>query len=614
MCIATHGTDSGMKQLRRPLTPQQRPLATGLATTLLLGALGAALPLQAQTISPTPPDPSAELRRQEERTQALRQREEAAVDVKSPALRPDATRLPTDESPCFRIDQLQIGVTDSATAVAGAGAREQPGTDLGWLTDALNGPRGDDSPLRKCLGARGIALLLQRAQDALLQRGLVTSRVLAQEQDLRGGTLALTLVPGRVNAIRFKEGAAPGVGLANAVPIQRGGILNLRDVEQGLENLKRVPTAEADIQIEPAQGNAAPGQSDLVISYQQAAPVRFSLALDDSGSKGTGVYQGSATLSLDNPLALSDLFYVTASHDLGGGEPGARGTRGHTLHYSLPLGYWLLGATFSSSRYFQDIAGLNQRYVYSGTSENTELQLSRLVYRDAVRKTSLRLKAWQRKSNNFIDDTEVQVQRRVVGGWELGANHKESLGDATLEASLAYKRGTGDFDAIAAPEEAFNEGTAKFGLWSLDANASLPFQALNQRLRYSAALHVQDNSTPLTAQDRMAIGGRYSVRGFDGESSLAAERGWTLRNELSVALGASGHEAYLGLDAGEVSGPSSERLLGNTLSGAVLGLRGSFKRFQTQLQYELFVGAPLYQPAGFRTAQTTAGFSLSLSF
>lgn len=581
---------------------------------LLLAAVVAVPPAHAQSAVPTPPDPNLELRRQEERTQALRQREEQSVDVKSATAPTEAARLPTHESPCFRIDQLQINVANSAVTAGQAANRALPGGDLAWLTDAMNGPAHDDSPLRKCLGTQGIALVLKRGQDALLQRGFVTSRVLAPAQDLSSGTLALTLLAGHVDAIRFKEAGAHGVRLSNTVPVQSGDILNLRDIEQGLENLKRVPTAEADIQIEPAQGNAAPGQSDLVISYQQASPVRLSISLDDSGSKGTGVYQGSATLSLDNLAGLGDLFYVTASHDLGGGHPGARGTQGNTLHYSLPFGYWLLGGTYSSSRYFQNVAGLNQDYVYSGTSENTELKLSRLVYRDAVRKTSLSLKAWQRKSNNYIDDTEVQVQRRVVGGWELGLNHKESVGEATLDASLAYKRGTGDFDAIAAPEEAFNEGTSKFGLWTLDANASLPFKALGQSLRYSAALHVQDNTTPLTPQDRMAIGGRYTVRGFDGESSLAAERGWTLRNDFSIALGHSGSEAYLGLDAGEVSGPSSGLLLGNTLSGAVAGLRGSFKWSRSQWQYDLFVGAPLDKPKGFRTAPTTAGFSLNLSF
>ena len=419
-----------MTPICRLLFTSHHPLALPAAATLLLGALGAALPGQALSQAISPPDPSSELRRQEERTQALRQREEAPAEVKSPTLARDATRLPGSEMPCFSIDRLQINRVDSAQP-ASAASSSQLAADFAWLSLSLAGAQGDDAPTGKCIGAKGIALLLKRGQDALLEHGLVTSRLVAQQQNLASGTLALTLIPGYVHALRFKNAGAPGVRLGNAVPIHSGELLNLRDVEQGLENLKRVPTAEADIQIEPSRDDAAVGQSDLVVSYQQSAPVRLSLTLDDSGSKGTGIYQGSATLSLDNPLGLSDLFYFTANHDLGGGDPGARGTRGSTMHYSLPLGYWLLGATYSSSRYFQNIAGLNEDYVYSGSSENSELKLSRLVYRDAVRKTSLSLKAWQRKSNNYIDDTEVQVQRRVVGGWEIGANHKEALGEAT---------------------------------------------------------------------------------------------------------------------------------------------------------------------------------------
>ena len=131
-----------------------------------------------------------------------------------------------------------------------------------------------------------------------------------------------------------------------------GDILNLRDIEQALENFKRVPTAEADIQIEPAnvktdasQNNAMLGFSDVVIRYQQRFPVRISVGLDDSGSNSTGKYQGSTTLSGDNLLSLNDLFYVNYNHDLGGGDPGKRGTKGYSAHYSIPWDYWLLSTT-----------------------------------------------------------------------------------------------------------------------------------------------------------------------------------------------------------------------------------------------------------------------------
>jgi hemolysin activation/secretion protein len=560
------------------------------------------------------PDPTFELRREQERVDAQRQREEKTPDVKSTPTVLNAQRLPTSESPCFKIERLELNNADYAKGadVAPSGsvrASSFPTPTFDWVLSSTAGPSRDDSPIGKCLGAQGIELVLKRAQEGVVQRGFVTTRVLAQKQDLSRGTLTLTLIPGHVNAVRFKDAQAPKPGLDNTLPVRVGDVLNLRDLEQGLENFKRVPTVEADIQIEPAQDTKAADQSDLVIAYQQQAPGRVSFSADDSGSKGTGKYQGSATVSLDNPLGWSDLFYVTWNHDMGGGDEGARGTRGYTAHYSLPLDYWTLGGTYTSSRYFQNVAGASQNYVYSGTSENSELKLSRIVYRNSIRKTSLILKGWQRRSNNFIDDTEVLVQRRVVGGWELGVNHKDALGDTTLEGSFAYKRGTGDFDSIPAPEEAFNEGTSKLGLLTLDFSAMVPYKALNSSFKYTVAVHVQDNTTPMTPQDRFAIGGRYSVRGFDGESALVGERGWTLHNDWSVALGDSGQEAYLGMDVGEVSGPSTQNLLGNTLTGGVVGVRGSLKK----LQYDLFVGAPMYQPTGFRTAQTTAGFSVSVN-
>ena len=235
------------------------------------------------------------------------------------------------------------------------------------------------------------------------------------------------------------------------------------------------------------------------------------------------------------------------------------------------------------------------------------------AYRDQRRKTTLALRAFRRASFNFIDDTEIEVQRRVVGGWELGLNHREFLGAATLDANLQYRRGTGAFGARPAPEELFGEGTSRFGLVAADASLNLPFQLADQKLRYSALWRAQWNRTPLTPQDRFAVGGRYTVRGFDGESSLMAERGWLIRNDLGWALGQSGAELYAGIDHGEVGGGSSQFLLGKRLTGAVLGLRGTTNALRG-LRYDLFVGTPLRKPEGYRTAHLTGGFNLNLGF
>ena len=130
-------------------------------------------------------------------------------------------------------------------------------------------------------------------------------------------------------------------------------------------------------------------------------PVRVSLSVDDSGSDSTGKYQGSATVSLDNPLGLSDLFYFTYNHDLGGkdsytdmdGREANSGTYGYNVHYSIPFKNWQFAINASENKYRQAVAGASQVYTYRGTNETLDANLSRLLYRDAHRKT-LKMASW----------------------------------------------------------------------------------------------------------------------------------------------------------------------------------------------------------------------------
>lgn len=561
------------------VTPFIRPAAFLLGLVLIAN-------VQAQTTSA---DIAREIQRQIERNRQLREQQENIPDVRldTPA-QALPERIPDNETPCFPIREIRL----------------RNDADFPWVRATID--HDPDPAAGRCLGSKGINILMARLQNAMVERGYITTRVLAEPQDLRGGELTLTLIPGRIHAIRFSDNSDPRANAWNAIPAQPGDILNLRDIEQGLENLKRVPTAEADIQIVPAE---AVGESDLLITWKQAFPLRLTLAANDGGSDSTGRYQGSATVSADHLLTLNDLFYVNFNHDLGGGDSGERGTRGRTAHYSLPWDYWLLSMTTSANQYHQSVAGISQRYLYSGISENHEFKLSRLIYRDATNKTSVSLRAYLNKSKNYIDDTEVEVQRRRMAGWEAALTHRAFIGSSTLDLGLAYRRGTGAFAALHAPEEAFGEGTARPAILSTDNSLAVPFTLAGQSLRYDATWRAQWNRTALVPQDRFSIGGRYTVRGFDGESILMAERGWLLRNDLSLTLGESGQEIYLGVDHGQVGGASADQLIGRRLTGAVIGLRGRYKN----VSYDFFAGQPVRKPDGFETARTTTGFNLSLS-
>ena len=547
--------------------------------------------------------------REQQRLKQFQEKMQPEVNVRlqPPQIEGTVNGLPQDEKPCFAIRSIKLN-GDQAQRFQFA------------LNKAINQSKFKPG---LCLGSNGINYIMTLAQNAVIDRGYTTTRILASPQDLSTGELVLTVIPGRIHEIRYNLDNADQTHvnrirrIQNEFSARSGDILNLRDLEQGLENLKRVPTVEADIQIVPAE---APNESDVVVSWsQRKVPVRISFNADDSGSHATGRYQGGVTLSVDNPLGLSDLFYVNYNHDLGSkdstvdidGNRTGSGTHGYSLHYSVPVGNWLIAFNQNYYRYHQAIAGYNQNYDYNGSSENTDLGITRMIYRNSHRKIDVSARIWRRKSHNYIDDAEIEVQRRHTAGWAIGLNHQEYLGNAILNLSAGYKRGTGADHSLRAAEEEFGEGTSRMEIITLDASLMKPFRVGKYNFSYDTSFHGQWNKTPLITQDQVSIGGRYTVRGFDGELTLMGEQGWYWNNNLNWQY-LPGHQVYAGIDVGHITGRTSEMQLGKTLAGTVLGFKGQIKA-GGNWYYDVFMGKPIYKPQHFRTDKTTFGFNLNYS-
>jgi hemolysin activation/secretion protein len=112
----------------------------------------------------------------------------------------------------------------------------------------------------------------------------------------------------------------------------------------------------------------------------------------------------------------------------------------------------------------------------------------------------------------------------------------------------------------------------------------------------------------------MCLGGRHTVRGFDGGQNLCGDRGLLLRNDLIHAFNGS-MSAYIGLDYGRVGGRSAQELPERWMSGYVLGLRGQHRLDQgAQIQFEAFVGRHRDKPTFIQNASSNTGMSLALNF
>src|SRR3546814_17238951 len=89
------------------------------------------------------------------------------------------------------------------------------------------------------VGKAEIDAILARITQYFIDRGLVTTRAYIPPQDLRTGLLKLAVVEGKVEDIRPADGASLTSGqLITAFPGLRGERPNLRDFEQGIDQIK----------------------------------------------------------------------------------------------------------------------------------------------------------------------------------------------------------------------------------------------------------------------------------------------------------------------------------------------------------------------------------------
>lgn len=536
------------------------------------------------------------LRRQNEQIQDIKARNDPQAEVRSQTASNSTTvRLPA-ETPCLQIFEV---------ALIGFRADEH--------VSALSGDGRDDPPQGKCIGSQGIQILIDRIQNALIADGFITARVNAPDQDLKSGKLTLETVPGRIGDIHVIHEGGTSPIKTSVYAFTEGDILNLRDIEQTVENVRRLSGADLKVEIVPAQ---IPGYSDLVLKAEAGRLVWANLDIDDSGSRSTGKLQGNLAVHWDNPLHRADTLYVNTGGDLGGRLDGPRGTDNHLIHYSIPLGYWSVQGSVSRSRHEQQVVGAFQDYMFHGRSSDARLKAERVVFRSSEARSSVSLEAFARRSENYIDDTEVLVQRRRTGGWELAAQHTQYLPASTWNVDYRFRQGTGAFGAIPAPEELFGEGTSRMRMSQLQLRyqTALPWPSEHGTgPGFTSTWRSQWAHTPLTPQDRFCFGGRNTVRGFDGVSSMCGDSGWFIRNELTFALPQVPVQLYAGVDGGKArgafAGPSA------WLLGWVAGARATLRtRAPGQVHLEAFVGAPLRKPSWFSTAAYTTGFNLQIVF
>jgi hemolysin activation/secretion protein len=529
-------------------------------------------------------------RRQEQQQEAAKQRAMARPDVLSPTAAKPAPSgpllLPT-EAPCFPI-----------RSVNWEGAEEFP-----WLQNEVGILVG------QCVGKQGLEAIQDYFSARLVSQGYMTTRVLIPDQHLASGELRLRVVAGHIASIR-SEGTAGW--WRTALPTGPGGLVNQRDVDQGMENIRRLQgQTDASIDLVPGE---TPGSTDLVIKPGTGKRWYALVSGDNAGLDNTGKYQMGGTLTVDSPLFLYDSLTISGNTNTNVGN-GAAGTRSSAINYSIPFDYWNAFFNANQSRYKQTVAGFEEDIVYGGRNTQIEAGLGYVPFRNASGKTSVYGKVFRKTAHTAINGRNIPVQSRDFVGYEVGAAHRQYFGANVLDLGVGWRASLPSHSKE--PGFALGEPNwdGKSEIVLANAGLMVPFQVNGQRLRYQGSVRAQYARTRVLPSDYFTIGNRYSARGFDEQLTLAADNGITMRNDLAWQLGNSGQETFVGFDMGHVSGPSAAFLVGQTLMGAVIGARGRWAASRyAALTYEVTLGWPVKKPEFFRTHSPNIAVQVGLEF
>ena len=165
----------------------------------------------------------------------------------------------------------------------------------------------------RTLNLSDIEELVQKLNRKLQDKGYATSEVVIPEQNIGSGTLKLHCGPGKLRRVVYAEGSKE-VPWQNAFPIREGDILNVRMLEEGLENMKRVPSLDVSMKILPT---GTSDLSDLELTIHNGKQVHGRLSFDNSGGKETGKNQFTAAVSVNRVFNANDVLFISNTLDTG---------------------------------------------------------------------------------------------------------------------------------------------------------------------------------------------------------------------------------------------------------------------------------------------------------
>ncbi|TBV08484.1 ShlB/FhaC/HecB family hemolysin secretion/activation protein [Phytopseudomonas dryadis] len=453
---------------------------------------------------PSPLDQDLIRERQERLLQEQQRRLQELQQLPGRGVEAPAEAPPSDER-CFAIEQIEI----SGASLLSEAERT-----------AILAPFADS-----CLGVGQLNELLKAITDHYIDRGYVTTRAYLPQQDLSRGTLQVIVVEGRLEGLD-SSALASDRELAIGFPGQVGEVLNLRELEQLVENLGRLPSRRAQLELVPGE---QVGGSRVQLQGERSKPWHANLNRHNEGQRSTGEQQWGLGLVWDSPLGLADQLSLRAGRDAV--SDSYRHSHNQSLSYSLPYGWWRFDYSYSQSYYRTLGQGNGFDFKQDGDSRTHALRGERVLHRDNLSKTAVNLGLSHMRSRNYLLDSFLQGSSPHLSEAQLGFNHGRRIGSAFVNLDAGWQRGVGLFGAQSNGDPRGSEPVARYDKYSLTLSYLQPFSLWRESFSFDSLATGQKSEDVLYSPQRISLGGLSSVRGFK-DQSLSGDSGGYWRNQV----------------------------------------------------------------------------------
>jgi len=570
---------------------------------VLIGGWLVALPISATELRHSATDQ----RDQTERIEQWRREQERRAPVLGVTTAPGWQPPVANEQPCFIVRRVRIDL--ALPADAGTTTAPTPTASAQLLLGPVHHLPGYEGV---CLGAVSLERLRGNLGNRLAARGYITSALLVPPQDLRSGELVLLLVPGVVEAVAVEGALLSARPAANALALAPGDVLNLRDIEQTLENLGRLPSQASRFVVEPG---TAPGASVVRILPLQPEVALWRAHVGAERAEGSdyGDVQFTGQVGLDHLLRLSDQFGLWVAHSQGGAAAGGQRSLQTSwyAHWNVPLGRHSLTLSQSRAEYRRFIAAGVGQFRDAGRDTTHRVRWEWTFWRGEAGRMQLWAAASQRRARTTLDDIELISRRRLGTSVEQGLLLWGRMAGCELSLELEgtqVQRLERDSD--------FQPPTS--GLprsWRADTQWACP---LGAGYDLNGQAWVQRVAQPVDGSDLVVLGTRQTVRAHASANALSGRGQTVLRHELLLPALRMGSAAALrptlALDWGRVHDPIDGGQAGRELAAVALGLRWQAGRASGQVLAQHPLRAPPTPGEGVAQARRDAQLQVSLRF